>query len=202
LKINELPDDVKGYWLNTAVATPPPFGPLITDYYGYNWSGNLEYFYVSSSSEDKFFNPVTATYFTCDDTAWGLASDCWDRTTEASNALVGRPDSDNYRYSNSKTDFGNTYGTPANDLDMRPGVLNLVAESEGYKPYMYSYRDFNVTFADDGWYTGDYTMAIGTMGALSTTYNMAYSSLYNIYPRRESDSNHRNAGFRCVVPLD
>ena len=202
IKINELPDDVKRYWLNTAVATPAPFGPLTSDYYGYTWSGNLESFYVTSYSESKFFNPITATYFTCDDTLWGLASDCQDRTTEAANALIARPDSDNYKFSNSKIDYNNTWSTPANDLDIRPGVLKIVAEQEGYKPYMYSYRDFNQTFADDYWSTGDYTLGMGTRGANDTTSNLAYSSLYNVYARREADTNSRNAGFRCVVPLD
>ena len=202
MKINELPSDVASYWLNTATATPGPFGPLLSDYYGYNWSGPLSNMQVLSSNNDKYFNPLTGLYFTCDNTTWGLGSDCWEKTQDAADALVGRPDSDNYKYSNSTKDYLYGWTAPANDLDLKPGVLSLVGDQEEYKPFMYSYRNFNQTFANNYWYVGDYTLTVGNLGIYNRSSSLNDSSLYSIHGTRKSDVNSNSSSFRCVVPIN
>lgn len=202
LKISELPSDVAAYWLNTAVATPAPMGPLITDYYSSKWSGELENLEVTTTSNSRFFNPITGTYFTCDNTLWGLGNDCWDIFQTSADALVGRADSDNYRYSNGTRDYQHSWTAPATDLDLRPGVLSLVGDQEGYKPFMYNYRNFTQYMSDDSWYTGDYAMVMGLYGNHNRDYNLRHDSLFSLYQRRKADTTWGNAGFRCVVPLD
>ena len=203
IKISELPSDVADYWLNTATATPAPMGPLITDYYNYNMAGELEDRRVSSTASGSFYNPITSTYFKCNSTDWGLGVDCWTYDQNSVNALLSRPDSDNYKYSTHYRDFESTSHIPANDLNMRPGVLGLTGEQEGYKPFIYSFREFTQYFADDWSYTGDHTMVIGASGVRSRNIELRFDHLHNVHIRRKANSEQNySAGFRCVIPLD
>lgn len=192
-----MPEEVRDYWLNTATATPAPMGPLITDYYN-STSGMVE-FYPTSDNENRFYNPLTATSMACDSTAWGVTGDCWDILQESADALLGRPDRDNYIFSNVTADYNYRWVLPSTEYDLRPGVLSLVGAQEGYKPYMYDYRQYRQKFSDTWNYTGNYAVRLGSGIGRD---DFVSDSLYSVDYARNSDTTWGRGKFRCVVPLE